>query len=125
MEMQVPRYLTNLAGLNFRSQEAKARVETLVLDEVLLAEREPSNKYDANAIKLLASYSPDVPVEDCPEDERIFIGYVEGIANTTPAIRLDKGEVPTITVIETYSRDHEAGPKAWMHPLIEIVFPDA
>lgn len=115
MEMQVPQYLTNLAGLNFRDAESKRVVRELTLGQAVRLEREPGNRYDANAIKILAT--------DDAGDE-YFIGYVEGLANTTPALRMDKGQEPEAHVAKVYPAEDAEAPKAWMHPLIEINFAD-
>lgn len=41
-----------LMGVNFRPAEAKERVKQLEIGERLLLEREPSNEYDPNAVRV-------------------------------------------------------------------------
>lgn len=110
------RYLTNLAGLNFRPAEAKDLVLMLEPGAQINLEREPQNQYDENAIKVLATL-------DDPEDdtaEWTFIGYVEKLVNGPLAKDLDDGKQYTAFVQKTYPEGDEENPKAWMRPLIEV-----
>ena len=60
-------YQTYLVGVSFRPIEAKAMVNSLVAGQKLLLEREPTNAYDMNAIKVIE-----------PESG-IFLGYIDKI----------------------------------------------
>ena len=46
-------FLTQLVGAHFRPQEAKDIIDMLEPGDELNLEREPHNKYDSNAIKVL------------------------------------------------------------------------
>ena len=74
-----------LAGLSYRSKEAKERAEILMSNESVYLEKEPTNPYDSNAIKV---YSFDhvhlgyVPKYLCSEilekmDDETIIAYVD------------------------------------------------
>lgn len=60
--------ITNIVGINFRGKE----VSQIVRDELkpgmlVFFEAEPTNEYDANAVRVLF---------DPPNADRLFIGYV-------------------------------------------------
>jgi hypothetical protein len=119
------RYLTNLAGLTFRPAEAKDCVKLLRPGFQLDLEREPDNAYDQNAIKIFANvrYSTSEPVAEPDEStDRLFIGYVEKIANSMLAAAMDSGQTWTAFVDKTYD-DYEQPIKSgrWAKPLIEII----
>lgn len=68
-----------LRGLSFRPPEAKAYANTLTEGDPLLIEREPSNQFDPNAIKVLS-----------PEGS-IHIGYVAKEIAVELAPMMDEG----------------------------------
>lgn len=77
-----------LAGANFRPADAKEFIKTqLSRDTVVRLEREPSNAYDSNAIKIIC--------KDDFEDD-VFIGYVPKSDNAVLAQSLDAGKPYTI-----------------------------
>jgi HIRAN domain len=61
-------YNTSLVGISFRPMEAKDIVSRLVAGQKLTLERQPTNAYDAFAIKVIE-----------PESQ-ILIGYIEKFA---------------------------------------------
>ena len=74
-----------VAGLSYRSKEAQERAEILMSNESVYLEKEPTNPYDSNAIKV---YSSDhvhlgyVPKYLCSEllekmDDDTIIAYVD------------------------------------------------
>lgn len=79
--------LFEVAGLSYRSKEAQERAEILMSNESVYLEKEPTNPYDSNAIKV---YSSDhvhlgyVPKYLCSEilekmDDDTVIAYVDYI----------------------------------------------
>lgn len=66
-----------LMGVNFRPAEAKERVKALEIGERLLLEREPSNEYDPNAVKVKTQ-------------DGFFIGYVARTNNYEVADHLSR-----------------------------------
>lgn len=73
--MQIP---FQLAGAKFRGVAVQAEVLALTPESKLSVEREPSNVYDSNAIKVLA--------------EGVFLGYVPKNIAAEVAPMLDAGE---------------------------------
>lgn len=74
----MPEILTESVGLHFRPSEVKHFVNNeLQVGQALTLEREPSNAYDSNAIKVL-----------CDEH---FIGYVPKTSNAVLAALMDQG----------------------------------
>lgn len=70
-----------LAGANFRPAAVKAFIkESLSRDTKIILEREPSNAWDSNAIKIVCK-------DDMDED--VFIGYVPKSDNAVLAQSLD------------------------------------
>lgn len=77
-------YRTQIRGTSFRPALARAVADQLEEGEEVTLEREPSNPYDHNAVRIIAHGE--------------FIGYVQ--ADLTPHISpiLDAGEQPHCTV---------------------------
>ena len=72
-------FLTQLVGVHFRPAEAKDIVDNLEINDMLILEREPHNKYDSNAIKVLG-----------PDEDSTFIGYIAGVDAAEIAQYLDE-----------------------------------
>jgi len=81
---------SDLAGIKFRPKEIKERIATLGEGEVLSLEREPDNKYDENAIRVL-------------DHDGQFLGYVQGYVAKALAPEIDAG---TSHVAEVKSFQH-------------------
>lgn len=79
-----------LMGVNFRPAEAKEVVKTLAIGTRLLLEREPSNPYDNNAVK--------VKTEDGD-----FIGYVAKVNNYEVFAHLTEDKPYRCTVVDFLS----------------------
>lgn len=85
---------TESVGLHFRPSETKRFVnEELAIGDPLTLEREPSNPYDSNAIKVLADVGSD---ESGPIFEHI--GFVPKTDNYVLAQLMDGGLEPTARV---------------------------
>lgn len=111
------KYQTNLAGLSFRPAEVKDLVALLEVGDEIFLEREGTNQFDGNAIRLYL---------DTPGSGRVFIGYVEKLVNSPIAARLDEGATATAKVVKTYPHDGSpARTGMWAKPLIEIEVSDA
>lgn len=99
-------FLTDLVGVNFRPSEAKNRVRDLAIGEEVFLLREPTNQYDANAIRVLTS------------DDH-FIGYIDSKSGDAGEISpyLDaEPELPyTATVVAFHGE---------LRPALKIVFDD-
>lgn len=68
-----------LMGVQFRPAEAKAVVDSLTIGQRLELEAEPTNQYDANAVKVIEPESGE------------FIGYVAKVSNYETAQHLVAG----------------------------------
>lgn len=113
-------FLTVLAGANFRpapTREVLKQVALLSQRPTLRLEREPSNAYDPNAIKVILTVQ--IPVDDqlTVADEDYFIGYVAGadakmiapyLDNTAPSEEVAPGHTPTVERCEVL--DFTSGP---------------
>lgn len=70
-----------LAGANFRPAEAKDFIKTMLnRDTTVLLQRDPTNPYDSNAIKIVC-------LDDM--DDEVFIGFVPKTDNAVLAMALD------------------------------------
>lgn len=77
-------FVTVLAGANFRPAESREALKTLTKGTALRLEREASNPYDANAVRVIA----DVGTADEGVVEH-FIGFVAKADNAEIAMLLD------------------------------------
>lgn len=89
-----------VVGMHFRGDEAKALVASFVPPLELQLEREPSNQYDANAVKVLYHDT--------------HIGYIERGQAAFIAAYMDDGWVPTCTVTRLEQRRNN------LHPICDI-----
>lgn len=71
------RSIINIAGTKFRPAETKNYIRDLTIGEALVAEREPDNKHDPNAIRLIHAGT--------------FIGYVPASTAEEVAPLIDDG----------------------------------
>jgi hypothetical protein len=70
-----------LAGANFRPADAKDFIKTMLnRDTKVLLQRDPTNAYDSNAIKIVC-------LDDM--DDEVFIGFVPKTDNAVLALHLD------------------------------------
>ncbi len=76
-----------LAGASFRHADAKAALADLAIGETLTLERDPTNKWDPNAIKVLVGEA--------------FVGFIPKELAETVAVDMDHGRAVTCTVIDT------------------------
>ena len=83
IEEQSPKYeLVRVVGMHFRGSHAKEYAANLEEGfSGLTLEREPDNKYDANAIKVMA-----------PGEEPWHLGYIEADVAAYLAFDLDEGQ---------------------------------
>ena len=90
MSEHPPKLAVTVAGNHFRPIDDQVFFQR-ELDEdcVIRLEREPSNKFDGNAIKILATSPYKYPETD--EYEVHFIGYVPARHNTELAQAMDAG----------------------------------
>lgn len=114
------RYLTNLAGANFRAPDARELVYQLQVGETTFRlEREGSNAYDPNAIKI--QYIDN-------DGDEWFIGYCEKVMNTDLAAEMDDhygDEDWPITVTCKAVHPNEPGKNnPGLRPLFEILTGD-
>lgn len=79
--------LTSLAGLNFRPASAKEAVDALNLGDELTLERDPTNEYDSNAVRVIDPASGE------------FIGFIPKVDNAEIAQALDDGLDVTCKVV--------------------------
>lgn len=83
-------FLTILAGANFRPREAKDALAYAGANAKLRLEREPTNQWDANAVKvILVETVPDPEDNDASVDIEHHIGYVAKADNQDIATLLD------------------------------------
>jgi hypothetical protein len=70
-----------LAGANFRPADAKDFIKTMLnRDTKVLLQRDPTNAYDSNALKIVC-------LDDM--DDEVFIGFVPKTDNAVLAMALD------------------------------------
>jgi hypothetical protein len=104
-----------LAGHNKRGPEILAYVEKMQPGHEVRLVREPTNKFDKNAVQVHALD---------PERERVFIGFIAKVHNRRVAEWLDKRAEgysgPALVTVFGY-----AGTGASKVPAIRIAFPDA
>jgi hypothetical protein len=98
----MPSFITTLAGANFRPADAKAVLLELEVGANVRLEREASNPYDSNAIRVIEPISGE------------FIGFVAKADNPEIADLLDKG-------IDTYEAKI-LGAAGTLKPHISIEF---
>lgn len=79
--------LTSLAGLNFRPASAKEAVDAIAVGDELTLERDPTNEYDSNAVRVIDPASGE------------FIGFIPKVDNTEIAQALDDGLEVTCKVV--------------------------
>ena len=82
-----------LVGINFRPIMARSIANDLAQGDILTLEREPSNQFDINAIKVIHPESGE------------FIGYIARMVAAEIIVFLDQGKSYSCTVAEN------AGPK--------------
>jgi len=75
--MPAPNLLSSLAGLSFRGHDAREAVQNLEVGEELTIEREPSNQYHGNAVRVIAA--------------DVHVGYIERNVADTMAVWYDEG----------------------------------
>jgi len=98
----------HLRGVNFRPTVAKEVVLALNVGDKLSLEREPSNKFDENAIRVL---HPDEEAEDSR-----FLGYVAKEVAVVIAPLMDEG---TEYSAEVYSFYNTITPVLFISPVKE------
>lgn len=87
--------LTNLTGVSFRPSEAKEVVKQLSIGDSLRLERDPNNKFDSNAVMVMA----EVGAADQGDVHLEFIGFIPAADNAEIAEHLDEGGEYTCTVV--------------------------
>lgn len=78
---------STLVGVNFRPAEARAVVKDCQVGHVFGLEAEPSNPYDANAVKVID-----------PETDT-FVGYLSRESNMETAAHLNSGGAARATIV--------------------------
>lgn len=118
------RYLSNLAGLAFRSPEAKLRVKELRVGDTLILKRDRGNQYDENAIEVHAP-DPELSRAGTYDQFPIFIGFCEKLMNGPLAQDMDHGKNIVARVSNVYD-DYDQPVKTgnWARPLIEVISTD-
>lgn len=105
----MPSFTFTLVGATFRPREAKDAIRNLGKGDQLRLEREPTNAYDENAVKVIDLISG------------LFIGYVpKGEAPAISAL-LASGASANAVVQEIYSKE-EGGDE--LKPKIHVVIED-
>lgn len=79
--------LAALVGVQFRPAEAKAIVDSLEIGQSLSLEREPTNAYDINAVRVIEPVSGE------------FIGFIERSMNQELAQHMDDHQPHRCTVV--------------------------
>ena len=77
-----------LVGINFRHLDARTVASNLAEGDILTLEREPSNQFDINAIKVIHPESGE------------FIGYIARMVAAEIAVLIDQGKFYVCTVAE-------------------------
>lgn len=85
-------FLSPLMGVNFRGKEIAALVESLSIGTTFSLERDPENKYDPNAIKVIFAMPNN--------DEPVFVGFVAKEVAEELAPLLDAGYTATATIFD-------------------------
>jgi len=70
--------MSKIVGMTFRDPKSRNRLNSLWNGESLVLEREPSNPYDHNAVKILST-------------DNIHLGYIRRELAQTLAEEMDKG----------------------------------
>lgn len=78
---------STLVGVNFRPAEARAVVKDCQIGHVFGLEAEPTNPYDANAVKVID-----------PETDT-FVGYLSRESNMETAAHLNQGGRARATIV--------------------------
>lgn len=86
--------LTHLVGSNFRPAECREIVKTLEEGTVLTLERDPTNQYDSNAIKVMF---------EGPHDEMMHLGFIPKTDNEGLANEMDHGKEFVCTMSDRIS----------------------
>jgi len=113
---------TTIVGMNFRPAECRARYAMLVPGEMLMLEREPTNAFDPNAIKVLAAPEPEAvdyaaELGDPPPEPR-FIAYIPKVHAVNVAPVMDAGQrvrcmvIHLPNVVELSIEEDRVEPKA-------------
>ena len=89
-----------VVGMHFRGEEAKAAVQNMIPPVTLTLEREPDNRFDQMAIKVLYNNQ--------------FIGYIEAKQACFIAPHMDAGTKFTCTVMDLITKNNN------LHPVCTI-----
>ena len=99
----MPYHTTHIAGMNFR-KGARERLQSLDVGAQLYLERDPANKYDPNAVKVLLGneHVGFVPATLAPEigalmaEARIeYVSFIDGTEIEIHYREADHGETKT------------------------------